>query len=383
MNFWLITEPAWEIVQTAQETKVVPTAQERADFTASFSEGDYPGARIMSKVGSVAQINISGVLTKEPSWLLRWFGGGNTAYSEIISAVNEAERDPAIKEVVLSIDSPGGQTNGLSDAMDAVAGMTIPTRAEVSGMAASAAYGLASQAGSITALNRSAMFGSIGVKGTYFVDETVVEITSSNAPEKAPDVTTAEGKATVQKLLDQIEAVFIEDIARGRGTTTDKVKSDFGRGGVFLAHDAKTHGMIDDVKDRTQQPGATTTTQEAKSMNLQELKAQHPDTYAAAVAEGVAQEKGRVSAHLKMGESFGAMDIASKAIKDGSDLTMELQADYMSAWAKTGQIGARQGDDTAAAAALNGVTPGATTPDSDINAFNAGLADILGVDANG
>lgn len=365
MNIWLITDGAWDIVRTAQAMSVIPTAQERAEFNASFSDGDYPGARIMDKVGSTAQINVAGVLTKEPSWLLRYFGGGNTAYSEIISAINEAERDPAIKEVVFNIDSPGGNTSGLTDAMDAIAGMTLPTRAEISGTAASAAYGLASQAGTITALNRGAMFGSIGVLSSRFVDGTVIDITSSNAPEKSPDVTTDEGKAMVRKTLDQIEAVFIEDIARGRGTTTDKVKSDFGRGGVFLAHDAKTHGMIDDVKDRTQQPGATTTTQEAKSMNLQELKAQHPDTYAAAVAEGVAQEKDRVSAHLTMGEASGDLKTAIEAVEKGDALTASYQAKYMAAGMKNGQIGARQGDDAAAAAALAGVTPGATATDQD------------------
>ena len=363
MNIWLITDGAWDIVRTAQVMSVIPTAQERAEFNASFSDGDYPGARIMDKVGSTAQINVAGVLTKEPSWLLRYFGGGNTAYSEIISAINEAERDPAIKEVVFNIDSPGGNTSGLTDAMDAIAGMTLPTRAEISGTAASAAYGLASQAGTITALNRGAMFGSIGVLSSRFVDGTVIDITSSNAPEKSPDVTTDEGKAMVRKTLDQIEAVFIEDIARGRGTTTDKVKSDFGRGGVFLAHDAKTHGMIDDVKDRTQQPGATTTTQEAKSMNLQELKAQHPDTYAAAVAEGVAQEKDRVSAHLTMGEASGDLKTAIEAVEKGDALTASYQAKYMAAGMKNGQIGARQGDDAAAAAALAGVTPGDTATD--------------------
>lgn len=365
MNIWLITDGAWDIVRTAQAMSVIPTAQERAEFNASFSDGDYPGARIMDKVGNTAQINVAGVLTKEPSWLLRYFGGGNTAYSEIISAINEAERDPAIKEVVFNIDSPGGSTSGLTDAMDAIAGMTLPTRAEISGTAASAAYGLASQAGTITALNRGAMFGSIGVLSSRFVDGTVIDITSSNAPEKSPDVTTDEGKAMVRKTLDQIEAVFIEDIARGRGTTTDKVKSDFGRGGVFLAHDAKTHGMIDDVKDRTQQPGATTTTQEAKSMNLQELKAQHPDTYAAAVAEGVAQEKDRVSAHLTMGEASGDLKTAIEAVESGAALTDSIRAKYFAAGMKNGQIGARQGDDAAAAAALAGVTPGATATDQD------------------
>lgn len=377
MNTWLITKDAWHIVRTAEALTVLPTAEERAEFNASFSDGDYPGARIMDKVGNTAQINISGVLTKEPSWLLRYFGGGNTAYSEIISAINEAERDPAIEEVVFSIDSPGGNTSGLTDAMDAIAGMTIPTRAEVSGMAASAAYGLASQAGSITALNRSAMFGSIGVKATYFVDGTVVEVTSSNAPEKAPDVTTEEGKAVVQKTLDQIETVFIEDIARGRDVTPDKVKADFGRGGVFLAHEAKSHGMIDDVKDRTQQPGATTTTQEANSMNLQELKSKHPDTYAAAVAEGVAQEQDRVSAHLTMGEASGDMKTAIEAVAKGDSLTAAYQAKYMAAGMKNGQIGARQGDNAATEAALAGVTLGATATDQDAN--NKAYLEALGI----
>lgn len=364
MKAWLITKSALDVVHAAESMGVMPTADQQAEFTASYSEGDYPGARIMSKIGNVAQINISGVLSKEPSWILRWFGGGNTAYSEIISAINEAERDPNIEEVVFNIDSPGGQTSGLTAAMDAIAGMSIPTRAEVSGMAASAAYGLASQAGSITALDRGAMFGSIGVKATYYVDGMTVEVTSSNAPEKAPDVTTDEGKKTVQKTLDQIEAVFIEDIARGRKTTTDKVKSDFGRGGVFLAHEAKTHGMIDDVKDRTQQPGATTTTQEAKSMNLQELQQKHPETYAAAVAEGVAQEKDRVSAHLTAGEACGDLTIAVAAVNEGAQFTAAYQSKYMAAGFKNGQIGARQGDADKTDAALGGVTTGSTVTDT-------------------
>lgn len=100
-------------------------------------------------------------------------------------------------------------------------------------------------------------------------------------------------------------------------------------------------------------------------MNLQELKAQHPDTYAAAVAEGVAQEKDRVSAHLTMGEASGDLKTAIEAVEKGDALTASYQAKYMAAGMKNGQIGARQGDDAAAAAALAGVTPGATATDQD------------------
>lgn len=382
MNGWLITADALQTVRTALSMGVVPTAEQQAEFTASFSDGDYPGARIMTKAGGVAYISVKGVLTKEPSWMMRYFGGGNTAYSELISAINEAERDPEIDSIVFEIDSPGGQTSGLTAAMDAVADTTKPNRAEVSGMAASAAYGLASQADRITALDRGAVFGSIGVKGSFYVDESIVDVISSNAPEKAPDVTTEEGKSVARKYLDQIEAVFIQDIAEGRGTTIENVKSNFGRGGVFLAQDALTHGMIDELKDKREReptPGATTNSKSEAKMNLQELQAKHPETYAAAVKAGVDQERDRVSAHLTLGEASGDIKTALAAVESGAELTASYQAKYMAAGFKNGQIGARQDDDKAAENALNGVTPGAKV--SDTAAQDKQFLDALGVQA--
>lgn len=381
MSGWLITAEALQSVRSAQSVGVVPTTEQQAEFTASYESGDYPGARIMTKAGGVAYISIKGVLTKEPSWVMRYFGGGNTAYSEIISALNEAERDPNIESIVLDIDSPGGQTNGLTTAMDAIADTTKPTTAEVSGMAASAAYGLASQADSITALDRGAVFGSIGVKGSYYVDENIVDITSSNAPEKAPDVTTEDGKSQVRKYLDQIEAVFIQDIAEGRKTSPENVKANFGRGGVFLAQDALTHGMIDELKDkRDREPtsGAATNTPKSEAkMNLQELQAKHPETYAAAVQQGVAQERDRVSAHLTLGEASGDMKTALAAVEKGDTLTAAYQAKYMAAGFKNGQIGARQTDDNTTDDALGNVTPGAKT--TDTTADDKAFLDALGV----
>lgn len=382
MNGWLITADALQTVRTALSMGIVPTAEQQAEFTASFSDGDYPGARIMTKAGGVAYIGVKGVLTKDPSWMMRYFGGGNTAYSELISAINEAERDPEIDSIVFEIDSPGGQTSGLTAAMDAVADTTKPNRAEVSGMAASAAYGLASQADSITALDRGAVFGSIGVKGSFYVDESIVDVTSSNAPEKAPDVTTEEGKSVARKYLDQIEAVFIQDIAEGRGTTIENVKSNFGRGGVFLAQDALTHGMIDELKDKRERgptPSATTNSKSEAKMNLQELQAKHPETYAAAVKAGVDQERDRVSAHLTLGEASGDIKTALAAVESGAELTASYQAKYMAAGFKNGQIGARQDDDKAAENALNGVTPGAKV--SDTAAQDKQFLDALGVQA--
>ena len=60
MNGWLITADALQTVRTALSMGVVPTAEQQAEFTASFSDGDYPGARIMTKAGGVAYIGVKG-----------------------------------------------------------------------------------------------------------------------------------------------------------------------------------------------------------------------------------------------------------------------------------------------------------------------------------
>ena len=374
MNAWLLEPNTLRQIQAAIARGATPTAEQSTEFNALYGDEDYPGSRIMSKAGTFAEINIQGTLTKNPSWLARYFGGGNTAYVELISAINEAERDPNIREVTFTIDSPGGMTNGLTGAMDAIKNMTKPTKAIVQGQACSAAYGLASQAKEIIAEDRGSMVGSIGVAATYWAYPEEIDIASSNAPKKRPDVTTEEGKETVRETLDQIESVFIKDIATGRGVDVDTVKNDFGQGGVFLADNALKNGMIDKIQENARTNVGFQFTQEAKTMDLKTLQAQHPDVYNAALEAGRVEERDRVSAHLIMGESSGDMATAIKACKDGSGMTATLQATYMSSAAKQAHLGARAQDDTQAGNAADNAGKPTDTPD----AFDAVLDSVLG-----
>lgn len=377
MKFWLLEQAVFSDFQAQIAKGVLPTAEQFKEFSALYgAEEDFPGSRIMTKAGDQAEINIQGILTKKPSWMAMYFGGGNTAYSELIAAVNEAERDPNIKQVTFSIDSPGGMTSGLTKAMDAIRGMTKPTKAFVTGQACSAAYGLASQTGTIVAEDRGIMVGSIGVLTSYFVYPEEVTITSTNAPKKAPDATTEEGKADIRATLDQIETIFIDDIAKGRGISAEVVKKDYGQGGVFLAENALTRGMIDKIETeaRSVTPAGVTSQQEASStMDLAELKAKHPETYKAAVADGEKQERDRVSAHLIMGEASGDMTTAIKAVKDGDHMTATHQASYMAAGMKKSALGARAADDIPAGAAATDTTIDTNAADD----FDAALSRLV------
>ena len=84
-------------------------------------------------------------------------------------------------------------------------------------------------------------------------------------------------------------------------------------------------------------------------MNLDELKAQHPELYAAVMklgeASGVTKERDRAGAHLIMGEASGDMKTAMTAVKDGTEMTATLQATYMSAGMNRKDINARGGDE--------------------------------------
>ena len=49
-------------------------------------------------------------------------------------------------------------------------------------------------------------------------------------------------------MLDGIEAVFIENVARGRGVSAAQVRADFGAGGTLTGKAAKAAGMVDRIE---------------------------------------------------------------------------------------------------------------------------------------
>ncbi len=344
---WLIVQSILQDMQDARTSGVKFTAEQIATFDQEFSAEDT--SRLMALAGNSAEIHVKGVLTNTPDMFARWFGGGNTTYPAIIAALAEADANPEVEQIVMRFDSGGGAVNGMFDAIAAMQTTKKPIKAIVGTMAASAAYGLASQADEMVAHNRASAVGSIGVVVDAFVSESRVSITSSNAPDKRPDVTTEKGKATVVAQLDAIADLLDEAVAEGRKTTVKKVNADFGQGGILLADEALKRGMIDSIS--TNKPATAKTggkPQEQRSMDLQTLKAQHPDVYAAAAQEGRTEERDRVGAHLTMGEASGDMKTAIGAVQDGSAMTATLQAKYMAAGMNRSDVQARQDDDAEA-----------------------------------
>ncbi len=205
----------------------------------------------------VATIRVEGVLTPEPDAESAWHGEANTLYPDLQAALASANADKKVREIVWSIDSPGGMVDGLFALLDDIAEARAvggkPMRVEAEN-AHSAAYGIAAAAGPITATSRMSSFGSVGVATSSFVlgdmIGKVVHLTSSDAPAKRPDVRTDEGKAVIVGYLDQIASEFVGAIARGRGVEPETVSADYGRGASMLAKTALEHGLINGIAPR-------------------------------------------------------------------------------------------------------------------------------------
>jgi signal peptide peptidase SppA len=179
---------------------------------------------------------------------------GATSIDQIQSDLQRAITDPVIRNMILHIDSPGGTVAGVHELANIIAAAKSikPITAYVSSLGASAAYWLASSADEIV-IDATAAVGSIGVISTIIDDSerktkagiNEITIVSSHSPNKHLDASTDNGRLAIQSLVDSIADVFVADVARNRGVSTETVLSDFGQGGLLVGKAAVQAGLAD------------------------------------------------------------------------------------------------------------------------------------------
>lgn len=173
---------------------------------------------------------------------------GATSIQTLALDLQTAVDDPAVKAIILEIDSPGGQVAGVSEfaAQIRAANAVKPVTAYISDIGASAAYWIAAAAQEIVVSN-TARLGSIGVvmQATINDDEDTIKFISSQSPLKHADPASDAGKAQNQKTVDNLAEVFINAVADYRATTREAVIANFGLGGMHIASDAIAVGMAD------------------------------------------------------------------------------------------------------------------------------------------
>ncbi len=208
-------------------------------------------------VDGVAMIQITGFLQKHVDFFSALFGA--RSIGDVVAQVDAAARDGSVNSTLLIIDSPGGTAAGMTDLADAIFDHRAvkPIVAYISDMAASGGYYAASQADRIVT-DRDGIVGSIG---TYIVlpdmsaaaaAEGVTVHVIKSGPFKGGDVPgTPVTDATLddmQRLVTDVAAIFIADVARGRGDRLplSKVQS-LADGRVHIGQHAVDLGLADEV----------------------------------------------------------------------------------------------------------------------------------------
>ncbi len=300
--------------------------------------------------GNTAIISVVGSLVNRGAWLGSY--SGMTSYEGIAHQLKAAGSDSSIANVLLDIDSPGGEAVGAFEAGQAVGRLNAvkPVTAFVNGLCCSAAYALAAHASRIEA-STSSLLGSIGVvmmhtdqsmrlhnmgvkptfifAGAHKVDGNPFEPLSNSV------------KADLQAEVDRFYGLFVQHVAEGRkGLSSKAVREQEAR--TFIGSDAverkladaigtfettltglqrrsktaRTMKMDDDTPiynaaQHTQlvQAAVATARTEATQAVTQSLTAEHTTALNAAVAtaraEGATAERERINAVLALPEAKG------------------------------------------------------------------------------
>lgn len=218
-------------------------------FIASWFVSIFTGTADFKR-GNVALIPIKGLITSEK---IRTFGEEVSSSDKIIEFIEDADRNPEIKAVILEINSPGGAPVASEEIANAVERVNKTTIAVIREIGTSGAYWIASASDKIIA-SRMSLTGSIGVIASYIqlsgllkdynvtyerlVGGRYKDIGSPFKP------LTVDERELFQKQIDKLHAYFIREVAKNRNLSEEKVR-ELATGMFYTGEEAKELGLID------------------------------------------------------------------------------------------------------------------------------------------
>lgn len=232
---------------SASELPRVPR-EARAGQGRAFRSGGY-----MADNG-IAVLPVLGTLIRRGSWMDS--ESGLTSYSALADAVTEIMYDPAVRGLMLEVDSPGGEANGCFDLARFIRGASETTGKPVWGhaneVAASAGYGIISSASKIWAATTSEL-GSIGCLAAHVdvseadkmagVRWTYIFYGAEKADGNMHEPLSNRARAAVQADVDALGEMFVELVSQHRGIDAATIRAT--EACMYRGVDAVESGLAD------------------------------------------------------------------------------------------------------------------------------------------
>jgi protease IV len=210
----------------------------------------------------IALIDIEGVLSESARPTRLGFGEHESSVARVRAQLDKAAKDRAVKAVVLRIHSPGGTATASEIIYGEIqrfkAKKPVPVVAQLVGIATSGAYYTAMAADSVYA-NPTTVTGSIGV---IFMSVNVsglmsklglADQTITTGPYKDTGSPlrpmTAEDRALMQGVLDDLYRRFVQVVAAGRPQLPATRVAELADGRIYSATQAQANGLVDGIAD--------------------------------------------------------------------------------------------------------------------------------------
>jgi signal peptide peptidase SppA len=208
------------------------------------------------RVGSVAVLPLFGTIFPRANMMTDVSGA--TSAERFGAQFSELVNDPNIDAIVLDVDSPGGQVDGIEELSTQIfdARGQKPIVAVANHTMASAAYWIGTAADEIV-VTPSGEVGSIGVFAVHrdisrALEQGGIKISlisqGKHKVEGNPyEPLAEEARAAIHERVSEYYDAFVNSIARNRGIEQENVRNGFGEGRVVGARQAVELGMADRV----------------------------------------------------------------------------------------------------------------------------------------
>jgi signal peptide peptidase SppA len=363
---WLIEPEAMRVILEILDGRVQGRAFSDAELRERLSAGRDRSDHTAGTSAGIGVLPLHGPIFPRANMMTEMSGA--TSLEQWKNSLRALAHNDNVKAIVLDIDSPGGMANMVGEtAAEVFAARDYkPIYAVANTDCYSAAYYIGSQATELYS-TPSGGVGSVGVLAVH-EDETGamekegVKMTPVTAGRFKAELfpfnkLTDEGREWMQEHVNELYEEFTAAVARGRGTSVEDVKSNYGEGRIVTAKNALPLGMIDGIEtldtvvgEVLESAGKTTVTiGNSSTANAGPLRAKiehvhtghaepgtDPDPEKGSGAENeegdrAAEEGWRLDTppHLRTEEVANMDDRLLKALRERLGLTAETSVDSM------------------------------------------------------
>ncbi|MCG8670199.1 MAG: S49 family peptidase [Pseudomonadales bacterium] len=206
--------------------------------------------------GTVAVLPLRGTIVHRSDAIGE--SSGMMGIERFMSSFRASVADPAVKSIVIDVDSPGGTVPGVPEAATEIFNAREKKHivAIANSMSASAAYWLATAADELV-VTPSGSVGSVGVFTVHedyseYMEDRGIKTTYISAGDYKVEANpfeplSSEAQEYLQQSVQETYTEFVNALAKHRGISAKDVKENYGKGRMLSAKAALKAGMVDRI----------------------------------------------------------------------------------------------------------------------------------------